>query len=82
MSGMYTIVTPSVLERERERSLLDKHAARTAPELYECERWLQCVIEGIDVDKILFRFTHIDPNKPSREFSLVLDVSGHTYKGE
>lgn len=43
---------------------------------------LHGVIEGIADDQILIRFTHIDPSDPGREFSLVMDVSNKTYKGE
>jgi hypothetical protein len=68
-------------ERERERSILNSHASRISPELIECEFRLRSVIEGIDKDKILIRFTHIDHADPQREFSLVLDVSGALYKG-
>lgn len=67
-------------ERERERSLLNAHASRTSPELTECEFRLRSVIEGIDKDKILVRFTHVDPADAQREFSVVIDVSGDTYK--
>ncbi|KAI0075903.1 hypothetical protein K474DRAFT_1663663 [Panus rudis PR-1116 ss-1] len=67
-------------ERERERSLLNKHAARTSPELAECARRTQCAIEGIDKDKILIRFTHVDKTDLNREFSFVLDVSSRDYK--
>ena len=47
----------------------------------EIERRSQCVIEGIDKDKILIRFTHIDPSDLQREFSFVIDVSAKVYKG-
>ncbi|KAK7688032.1 hypothetical protein QCA50_008402 [Cerrena zonata] len=67
-------------ERERERNLLDKHASQISPELAEIERRTQCAIEGIDKDKILIRFTHIDPSDLHREFSFVIDVSAKTYK--
>ncbi|KAL4254885.1 Kinetochore protein SPC25 [Abortiporus biennis] len=67
-------------ERNREKSLLEKHAARISPELMECERRLQCFIEGIDKDKILVRFTHVDKSDRSREYSFVLDVSSRLYK--
>lgn len=70
-----------VAERERERSILHAHASRTAPELTECEFRLRTVIEGIDKDKILVRFTHVDPSDPQRECSIVIDVSGESYKG-
>ena len=69
------------LERKREQSILDSHASRTLPEVVACEEQLKCWIEGIDNDKILVRFTHIDPVDLQREFSLVLDVSSRMYKG-
>ncbi|THH26744.1 hypothetical protein EUX98_g7449 [Antrodiella citrinella] len=67
-------------ERNRENSLLNSYAARVSPELVECERKLQCFVEGIDKDKILIRFTHVDPHDTSREFSFVIDVSSRAYK--
>ena len=54
---------------------------RTQPEVAACEDRLKCAIEGIDKDKILIRFTHIDPADLTREFSLVVDVSSRAYKG-
>lgn len=70
-----------MLERERERSILNAHASRTFPELEEFERHLKCVVEGIGKDQILVRFNHIDPLDHLREFSIVIDVSESTYKG-
>ncbi|EKM60634.1 uncharacterized protein PHACADRAFT_179844 [Phanerochaete carnosa HHB-10118-sp] len=67
-------------EREREHALLNTHASRTSPELTECQFRLRGVVEGVDKDKILVRFTHIDPTDPQREFSVVIDVSGDNYK--
>ncbi|KAK7677922.1 hypothetical protein QCA50_019112 [Cerrena zonata] len=82
--GMYSInkLDPKFIptSNERERNLLDKHASQISPELAEIERRTQCAIEGIDKDKILIRFTHIDPSDLHREFSFVMDVSGKTYK--
>lgn len=46
-----------------------------------CEHRLKCAIEGIDKDKILVRFSHIDPDDLNAEFSFVLDVSSRAYKG-
>ncbi|KAI0683106.1 chromosome segregation protein Spc25-domain-containing protein, partial [Cytidiella melzeri] len=67
-------------ERDRERSILETYASRTAPELLECERGLQCCVEGIEKDKVLLRFTHIDKGNLDREFSVVIDVSSSVYK--
>ena len=71
-----------LVERRREQSILAEHASRTHPELTACEAVLKCAIEGIDKDKILIRFTHIDPADLTREFSIVIDVSARLYKGE
>ncbi|KAK7676608.1 hypothetical protein QCA50_020422 [Cerrena zonata] len=73
------------VEIEQRRAIVqnlrrDKHASQISPELAEIERRTQCAIEGIDKDKILIRFTHIDPSDLHREFSFVMDVSGKTYK--
>ncbi|KAI0352428.1 hypothetical protein OH77DRAFT_785133 [Trametes cingulata] len=77
----HRVVAANLLrERKREQSILDTHASRAAPELAACEAALKCAIEGIDRDKILVRFTHLDPADPAREFSLVVDVSARAYK--
>ncbi|KAI0809138.1 chromosome segregation protein Spc25-domain-containing protein [Irpex lacteus] len=67
-------------ERNRERSILETYASRTTPELLETERRLQCYVEGIERDKILLRFTHIDKTDVDREFSVVIDVASNVYK--
>ncbi|KAH8101509.1 chromosome segregation protein Spc25-domain-containing protein [Cristinia sonorae] len=67
-------------ERNRERTILNGYASQVSPELLELERRLQCYIEGIDKDKILVRFSHVDPHDTSREFSFVIDVSSRAYK--
>ncbi|EJF58865.1 chromosome segregation protein Spc25-domain-containing protein [Dichomitus squalens] len=67
-------------ERKREESILGAHASRVQPELVVCEDRLKCAIEGIERDKILVRFTHLDPADLQREFSLVVDVSSRSYK--
>lgn len=43
---------------------------------------LHGVIEGIAIDLVLVRFTHIDPSDLDREFSFVIDTSNRIYKGE
>ncbi|KDQ54998.1 hypothetical protein JAAARDRAFT_134528 [Jaapia argillacea MUCL 33604] len=67
-------------EKSKERSILDSHATRLSPELGACEIPLQCIIEGIDKDRLLFRFSHIDSSDLSREFSFVIDVSSRVYR--
>lgn len=76
---MRNLISPA--ERSQEHSILENHAARTYPELGGLETHLCCAIEGIDKDKILIRFTHIDHDDPRREFSVVIDVSSRVYKG-
>ncbi len=75
------IVTETLLERNREHSILNDYASRVSPELEEFQKYLKCTIEGIGRDQILVRFTHVDPSDSSREFSLVLDISDSAYKG-
>ncbi|KAG1809918.1 chromosome segregation protein Spc25-domain-containing protein [Suillus plorans] len=62
-------------EKDRERQTLEMHAAQTGPELNACETRLRCHIEGIEKDRLLIRFTHIDKLDIDREFSFVLDVA-------
>ncbi|TFK47908.1 hypothetical protein OE88DRAFT_1810626 [Heliocybe sulcata] len=77
----YRAVTANLRrEKAKERSILDHHAAGLIPELQACEDKVQCVIEGIDRDRLLFRFAAIDKTMPDREYSFVLDVSGKLYK--
>lgn len=71
-----------ITERDRERSILENHASQTSPEAGELEQVLKLVIEGVDKDKTLIRFTHIDEADVSREFSIVLDVSTRQYRGK
>ncbi|TDL22141.1 hypothetical protein BD410DRAFT_770657 [Rickenella mellea] len=67
-------------EKEKEKAILAGHAAKMSPELQACEQWLRCVVEGVDKDKLLVRFTHIDESAPDRDFCIVIDVSSRTYK--
>ncbi|OCH94207.1 hypothetical protein OBBRIDRAFT_884963 [Obba rivulosa] len=67
-------------EHDRDCTLLDSHASHSGPELTDCERKLRCMVEGIDKDRILIRFTHIDPADLDREFSMVMDLSDRSYR--
>ena len=69
-------------EKEREENILRGRAQEVHHKLGACEEMLHGVIEGIAVDQLLIRFTHIDPSDLNREFSLVMDVSNKMYKGE
>lgn len=69
-------------EKEREENILRSRAQEVHYKLRACEEVLHGVIEGIADDQILVRFTHIDPSDLNREFSIVIDVSNKTYKGE
>jgi hypothetical protein len=68
-------------EKDRERQTLELHAAHTGPELDACETRLRCHIEGIEKDRLLIRFTHIDKMNIDREFSFVLDVASRSNQG-
>jgi len=69
------------VEKDRERQTLEMHAAQTGPELDTCETRLRCHIEGIENDRLLIRFTHIDKMDVDREFSFVLDVGSRSNQG-
>lgn len=77
------LVNPShyPTERRLEQETLGKYSRVVSPELAQCEALLSCVIEGVDKDKLFFRFTNVDPSDPSREFSFVLDLSSKIYRG-
>jgi kinetochore protein Spc25 len=61
--------------------MLELQAARTITELRDCESSLHCIVEGVEKDQILVRFTHTNPFDIHRESSLALDVSSRVYKG-
>ncbi|ESK88425.1 kinetochore protein spc25 [Moniliophthora roreri MCA 2997] len=67
-------------ERNKERATLNTFAARISPELDACEKRLACVIEGIEKDQFLVRFTRVDRSDPDKEFNFVVDVSNQAYK--
>ncbi|KAH7926225.1 hypothetical protein BV22DRAFT_1046249 [Leucogyrophana mollusca] len=67
-------------EKDRERQTLSMHAAKTLPELTACQTRLRCVVEGVEKDLLLVRFSHINKIAVHQEFSFVLDVSSRTYK--
>ena len=72
----------SISEKNKERSTLNAHAAYTSPELKTCEHRLRCIVEGIEKDQLLVRFSYLDGSDLEREFSFVLDVSSRAYRGE
>lgn len=81
-TGIATRRLTRLQEKEREENILRSRAQEVHHKLGACEETLHGVIEGIAVDQILIRFTHIDPSDLDREFSLVMDASNKTYKGE
>src|SRR5258705_107835 len=69
------------VDKNKERSTLNSHAAHLSPELRSCEYRLACTIEGVQVDRLLIRFFGLDRTDPERDASFVLDMSTHNYKG-
>ena len=69
------------IEKDKERSTLNAHSAYASPELKTCEHRLRCIVEGIEKDQLLVRYSHIDKLDSEREFSFVLDVSSRAYRG-
>ena len=47
-----------------------------------CEWRLSCVIEGVEKDRLLVRFSRIDSTEIDREASFVIDLSNQMYKGK
>ncbi|KAK7471111.1 kinetochore-associated Ndc80 complex subunit spc25 [Stygiomarasmius scandens] len=77
----YRAITDS-LKRERynERTTLKRHASNLTPEVEVLETALGCVIEGLENNQLLVRFTRVDESDLNREFSFILDVSTRSYK--
>lgn len=69
-------------EKNKESSILSSHSSCVAPELRVCEQRLSCVIEGVEMDQLLVRFSRIDPSDIDREASFVIDFLNQMYKGE
>ncbi|RDB24638.1 putative kinetochore protein SPC25 [Hypsizygus marmoreus] len=67
-------------ERNKERSTLHTHASHISPELTACESHLFCIVEGIEKDQLLVRFSDVSASDPEREFSFVIDVSDRVFK--
>jgi len=68
-------------ERYNERTTLKRHASNLTPEVEVLETALGCVIEGLENNQLLVRFTRVDESRLNREFSFILDVSTRSYKG-
>ncbi|CAA7268447.1 unnamed protein product [Cyclocybe aegerita] len=67
-------------EKNKERSTLSAHASNIDPESRSCEQRLACTIEGVEKDRLLIRFSQLDPSDPEREASFVIDLSNDIYK--
>jgi len=67
-------------EKSKERSILSSHSSCVSPELRVCEQRLSCVIEGVEKDRLLVRFSRIDPSDIDREASFVIDLLNQMYK--
>lgn len=80
-SCLYASLADYSAEKNKERSTLNAHASSASPELKSCEHRLRCVVEGIEKDQLLVRFSHIDKYDLDREFTFVLDVSVRSYRG-
>ena len=74
--------TNRIIEKNKELSILSRHSSCVPPELRVCEQRLSCVIEGVEKDRLLVRFSRIDSTEIGREASFVIDLSSQMYKGE
>ena len=68
-------------EKNQEISTLNTYASHISPEVQLCEGRLASTIEGVGKDRLLVRFSSIDPADPDREATFVLDISTQNYKG-
>jgi len=75
-------VTVIITEKDEERSILSSHSSCVRPELRVCEQRLSCVIEGVEKDRLLVRFSRIDSSEIDREASFVIDLLNQMYKGK
>ena len=71
-----------ITEKNKELSILNRHSSCVPPELRVCEQRLSCVIEGVEKDRLLVRFSRIDSTEIDREASFVIDLSNQMYKGK
>ncbi|KAG9001106.1 kinetochore-associated Ndc80 complex subunit spc25 [Tulasnella sp. JGI-2019a] len=67
-----------VLSRDKE--ILYMYAKMTAREAQGLQSALGWIVEGVQQDLLLFRFTRIDPEEPEKEFTIVLDISTRSYR--
>ena len=74
--------TIRITEKSKELSILSSHSSCVPPELRVCEQRLSCVIEGVEKDRLLVRFSRIDSTEIDREASFVIDLSSQMYKGK
>ena len=75
------VIDLSFSEKNKERATLSSYASQLSPELRSCEHWLACRIEGLQQDRLLIRFSEIDPTDLERDASFVLDMSSQNFKG-
>jgi len=61
---------------------LSSFSLHISPEAKLCEERLACSIEGVEKDRLLVRFSRLDPMDEEREASFVIDIATDTYKGE
>ncbi|PPQ66948.1 hypothetical protein CVT26_009979 [Gymnopilus dilepis] len=77
----YRVLTQNLRrEKNKERSTLSSYNSHVFPELRSCEERLSCAIEGVEKDRLLVRFSRIDPAEPEKEASFVIDIASETFK--
>ncbi|KAF5318597.1 hypothetical protein D9619_010754 [Psilocybe cf. subviscida] len=76
----YRVVTQNLKrEKNKERATLRTHASQLE-ELSACEDLLGFMIEGVEKDQLLVRFTKLDASDPEREATFVIDVGGEFFR--
>ncbi|KAF9561426.1 hypothetical protein CPC08DRAFT_664366 [Agrocybe pediades] len=67
-------------EKNKERSTLSSFSSHISPEALLCERRLSYAIEGVEKDRLLVRFSRLDPTDPEKEANFVMDIATETVK--
>lgn len=66
---------------DKERATLGSFSSHIPPQSQSCEQLLGCSVEGVERDRLLIRFSHLEPSDPEKEATMVLDTATDVYKG-
>ncbi|KIY51120.1 hypothetical protein FISHEDRAFT_37862 [Fistulina hepatica ATCC 64428] len=67
-------------EKDKERDILIANAATLSPQCDICERRFSFRIRGVEAGRLMVCFWNIQQSDPTRECSVIIDLSGPLYK--